>query len=85
MKIVQKELTKTSKGWIVIFLIDLEGQDISQFLNKYSRYLVDYEIVLKDKNLYLKRYFEKLEPWEDETPEEVVKSIKLELTVFLNS
>ncbi len=84
MNLTLKKLQKTSKGWMVIFLIDLEAKNISLFLNKYSRYLRDYEIIIKNKKLYLKRYFQRLEPWEDETTEAVVKSIELELKALIN-
>lgn len=84
MKLTLKKVQKTSKGWMVIFLIDLEDQNISLFLNKYSKYLSDYEIIIKDNKLYLKRYFQKLEPWEDETTQAVIKSIELELKALLD-
>ncbi|MBU4534618.1 MAG: hypothetical protein KKF16_02040 [Euryarchaeota archaeon] len=84
MKIIQEDLQKISKGWLVTFYIDLNLEELNLLQDKYSRYLEDYEIIIQNNKVYIKRYFEKLEPWEDETPEAVVKSIKLELNALLN-
>ncbi|QUH23809.1 hypothetical protein HYG87_08580 [Methanobacterium alkalithermotolerans] len=84
MKIIQEDLQKISKGWMVTFFIDLNLKELKLLQDKYSPYLRDYELIIQDNKVYLKRYFEKLEPWEDETPEAVVKSIELELNSLLN-
>ncbi|MCK9151208.1 efflux RND transporter permease subunit [Methanobacterium alcaliphilum] len=83
MDITQKKLIKTSDGWQVDFLVTLTENEFSKIKledkNVLSEYFKGYSFDFHENNVLISRIFFRMEPWEDETPEEMVQSILKEI------
>jgi hypothetical protein len=82
MDIVQKELIKTDNGWRTVFLIQLNPEELTKIENSNKnllKYFKGYEISVEDNFITLSRNFKIMEPWEDETPEAIIKSVQMEI------
>lgn len=82
MDIVQQELIETAEGWKTAFLINLTPEELLKLKssnNYLFKYFKGYEVFIDDRSITISRGFKITEPWEDETPEAVVKSIKIEI------
>lgn len=83
MDIIQKKLIKTSAGWHVEFLVILNEKEFSKInlvdVNELLTHFKGYNVQSHGNNFSVCTDFVKMEPWEDETPEEMAKSILKEI------
>lgn len=77
--IVDEKLGKTGSGWDLILTISLDYQKLEKLKNELKCRLKDYVFYTDNNRIICRVHFKITEPWEDEPPEEVAETIKLEI------
>lgn len=79
MNVELEKLEQSGSGWNICLRVeDLKIKEDN--LNK----IQDWQVTLKDNQLYFECYMDLSEPWEDEPLEELVKAAKLEVQWKIN-
>ena len=85
MEIVPKKITKTSSGWKFSFLITLTPKELFKYNSKIEKQGIElkgYHLSHENDQLIIEREIKIMEPWEDEIPEALVESLKIEIKLL---
>lgn len=85
MKVDVYKVTEADKGWNVSLNVTLSPEELLTINQDVIDDIEDFNIYRDGSNLYFNCFLDKSEPWEDESLEELLKAIKIEVEYHVQS